>query len=424
MKIKDIKAREILDSRGTPTVAADITLENGITASASVPSGASTGMNEALELRDRDPNRYFGKGVLKAVSNVNDIIAPALVGSCVIDQSYIDKVMIDLDGTKDKSRLGANAILAVSLAVARAAADSLGIPLYRYLGSPSSNILPVPMMNIINGGSHSDSPIAFQEFMIRPVGAQDFNNALRMGAEVFHSLKLVLKQKGLNTAVGDEGGFAPLLSSTEQALDLILSAINKAGYVPGKDVTLALDCAASEFYKNFKYDYKIFEGENSRVLDRDGQIAYLKELIDKYPIDSIEDGMAENDWVGWEVLTAETGHRCQLVGDDLFVTNVDYLAKGIRTGVANAILIKLNQIGTLTETLNAIDMAQRNGYKAIISHRSGETDDTFIADLSVATGSGQIKTGSLSRSERIAKYNRLLKIEQELKGNSTYGITL
>lgn len=424
MKIKDIKAREILDSRGTPTVAADITLENGITASASVPSGASTGMNEALELRDRDPNRYFGKGVLNAVSNVNDIIAPALVGSCVIDQSYIDKVMIDLDGTKDKSRLGANAILAVSLAVARAAADSLGIPLYRYLGSPSSNILPVPMMNIINGGSHSDSPIAFQEFMIRPVGAQDFNNALRMGAEVFHSLKLVLKQKGLNTAVGDEGGFAPLLSSTEQALDLILSAINKAGYVPGKDVTLALDCAASEFYKNFKYDYKIFEGENSRVLDRDGQIAYLKELIDKYPIDSIEDGMAENDWVGWEVLTAETGYRCQLVGDDLFVTNVDYLAKGIRTGVANAILIKLNQIGTLTETLNAIDMAQRNGYKAIISHRSGETEDTFIADLAVATGSGQIKTGSLSRSERIAKYNRLLKIEQELKGNSTYGITL
>ena len=424
MKIKDIKAREILDSRGTPTVAADITLENGITASASVPSGASTGMNEALELRDRDPNRYFGKGVLKAVSNVNDIIAPALVGSCVMDQSYIDKVMIDLDGTKDKSRLGANAILAVSLAVARAAADTLGIPLYRYLGSPNSNILPVPMMNIINGGSHSDSPIAFQEFMIRPVGAQDFNNALRMGAEVFHSLKLVLKQKGLNTAVGDEGGFAPLLSSTEQALDLILSAINKAGYVPGKDVTLALDCAASEFYKNFKYDYKIFEGENSRVLDRDGQIAYLKELIDKYPIDSIEDGMAENDWVGWEVLTAETGHRCQLVGDDLFVTNVDYLAKGIRTGVANAILIKLNQIGTLTETLNAIDMAQRNGYKAIISHRSGETEDTFIADLAVATGSGQIKTGSLSRSERIAKYNRLLKIEQELKGNSTYGITL
>lgn len=424
MKIKDIKAREILDSRGTPTVAADITLENGISASASVPSGASTGMNEALELRDRDPNRYFGKGVLKAVSNVNDIIAPALVGSCVMDQSYIDKVMIDLDGTKDKSRLGANAILAVSLAVARAAADSLGIPLYRYLGSPSSNILPVPMMNIINGGSHSDSPIAFQEFMIRPVGAQDFNNALRMGAEVFHSLKLVLKQKGLNTAVGDEGGFAPLLSSTEQALNLILAAINKAGYVPGKDVTLALDCAASEFYKNFKYDYKIFEGENSRVLDRDGQIAYLKELIDKYPIDSIEDGMAENDWVGWEVLTAETGHRCQLVGDDLFVTNVDYLAKGIRTGVANAILIKLNQIGTLTETLNAIDMAQRNGYKAIISHRSGETEDTFIADLAVATGSGQIKTGSLSRSERIAKYNRLLKIEQELKGNSTYGITL
>ena len=424
MKIKDIKAREILDSRGTPTVSADITLENGITASASVPSGASTGTNEALELRDGDPSRYFGKGVLKAVSNVNHIIAPALTGTCVMDQTYIDKVMIDLDGTPDKSKLGANAILAVSLAAARAASLSLGLPLYRYLGSTNSNILPVPMMNIINGGSHSDSPIAFQEFMIRPVGASDFSNALRMGAEVFHSLKIVLKQKGLNTAVGDEGGFAPLLSSTEQVLDLILTAINKAGYEPGKDVTLALDCASSEFYKGFKYDYKIFEGENSRVLDREGQITYLKELMNKYPIDSIEDGMAENDWVGWEVLTAETGHRCQLVGDDLFVTNVDYLAKGIRSGVANAILVKLNQIGTLTETLNAIDMAQRNGYKAIISHRSGETEDTFIADLAVATGSGQIKTGSLSRSERIAKYNRLLNIEQELNGNSVYGFTL
>lgn len=424
MKIKDIKAREILDSRGTPTVAADITLENGMTASASVPSGASTGVNEALELRDADTHRYFGKGVLNAVNNVNEIISPALIGISVLEQSYIDKLMIALDGTSDKSNLGANAILAVSLAVARAASMSLELPLYRYLGSPNANILPVPMMNIINGGSHSDSSIAFQEFMIRPVGAKDFTNALRIGAEVFHSLKFVLRQKGFNTAVGDEGGFAPLLSSTEQTLDLILTAIRNAGYEPGKDVTLALDCASSEFFKDFKYDYKIFEGERSRVLDREGQIAYLKELINKYPIDSIEDGMAENDWIGWELLTAEIGNRCQLVGDDLFVTNVEYLEKGIRKKVANAILIKLNQIGTLTETLNAIDMAQRNGYKAIISHRSGETEDTFIADLAVATGSGQIKTGSLSRSERIAKYNRLLKIEQELNGNSVYGFAL
>ena len=420
MMIKDIKAREILDSRGTPTVAADVTLENGIKATASVPSGASTGMNEALELRDGDPARYFGKGVLKAVDNVNNIIAPALIGTSVLDQTYIDRTMIRLDGTPNKSKLGANAILAVSLAVAKAAAKSLGIPLYRYLGSPDSNILPVPMMNIINGGSHSDSPIAFQEFMIRPVGADSFSNALRMGAEVFHSLKSVLK----NTAVGDEGGFAPLLSSTEQALDLIISAIRKARYEPGKDITLALDCASSEFYKDFKYDYKIFEGEDSRVLDREGQIAYLKKLMERYPIDSIEDGMAEDDWIGWEVLTSETGSRCQLVGDDLFVTNVEYLAKGIKLGVANAILVKLNQIGTLTETLDAIRMAQRNGYRTIISHRSGETEDTFIADLAVATGSGQIKTGSLSRSERIAKYNRLLKIEQELNGNSVYGFTL
>lgn len=424
MKIKDIKAREILDSRGTPTVAADITLENGMTASASVPSGASTGVNEALELRDADTHRYFGKGVLNAVNNVNEIISPALIGISVLEQSYIDKLMIALDGTSDKSNLGANAILAVSLAVARAASMSLELPLYRYLGSPNANILPVPMMNIINGGSHSDSSIAFQEFMIRPVGAKDFTNALRIGAEVFHSLKFVLRQKGFNTAVGDEGGFAPLLSSTEQTLDLILTAIRNAGYEPGKDVTLALDCASSEFFKDFKYDYKIFEGERSRVLDREGQIAYLKELINKYPIDSIEDGMAENDWIGWELLTAEIGNRCQLVGDDLFVTNVEYLEKGIRKKVANAILIKLNQIGTLTETLNAIDMAQRNGYKTIISHRSGETEDTFIADLAVATGSGQIKTGSLSRSERIAKYNRLLKIEQELNGNSVYGFAL
>lgn len=424
MKIQDIKAREILDSRGTPTVYAEVVLENGVKGHASVPSGASTGMNEALELRDGDPTRYFGKGVLTAVSNVNEIIAPALTGYNVFEQRAIDMKMIELDGTPNKSHLGANAILAVSLAVAKAAANDLNIPLYRYLGGPDAHVLPVPMMNIINGGSHSDSPIAFQEFMIRPVGALTFHDGLRMGTEVFHTLKRVLHDRGLSTAVGDEGGFAPILDSTEQALDLIIEAIHKSGYEPGTDITLALDCASSEFYKDHKYDYKIFEGKSSRVLDRDGQISYLKSLMEKYPIDSIEDGMAENDWLGWEVLTIETGNRCQLVGDDLFVTNIDYLAKGIKSGVANAILIKLNQIGTLTETLEAISMARRNGYKAIISHRSGETEDTFIADLAVATNSGQIKTGSLSRSERIAKYNRLLQIEDELKGQSSYGIQL
>lgn len=414
MKIQNIVAREILDSRGMPTVSADVILENGVIGSASVPSGASTGANEALELRDGDPARYFGKGVLKAVYNVNEIIAPELIGKSVLDQSLIDRIMIDLDGTDNKSRLGANAILAVSLAVARAAARSMDLPLYRYLGGTNANILPVPMMNIMNGGSHSDSPIAFQEFMIRPVGASTFKDALRMGAEVFHSLKKVLRDNGLSTAVGDEGGFAPVLNGTEHALDLIMKAIIKAGYEPGADITLALDCASSEFYKDKKYDYKIFEGENSKVLDMDQQIAYLKSLIEKYPIDSIEDGMSEDDWLGWELLTAELGDKCQLVGDDLFVTNIEYLSKGIERGAANAILIKLNQIGTLTETLAAISLAQRNGYKAIVSHRSGETEDTFIADLAVATNCGQIKTGSLSRSERIAKYNRLLKIEEEI----------
>lgn len=414
MKIQNIVAREILDSRGMPTVSADVILENGVIGSASVPSGASTGANEALELRDGDPARYFGKGVLKAVYNVNEIIAPELIGKSVLDQSLIDRIMIDLDGTDNKSRLGANAILAVSLAVARAAARSMDLPLYRYLGGTNANILPVPMMNIMNGGSHSDSPIAFQEFMIRPVGASTFKDALRMGAEVFHSLKKVLRDNGLSAAVGDEGGFAPVLNGTEHALDLIMKAIIKAGYEPGADITLALDCASSEFYKDKKYDYKIFEGEDSKVLDMDQQIAYLKSLIEKYPIDSIEDGMSEDDWLGWELLTAELGDKCQLVGDDLFVTNIEYLSKGIERGAANAILIKLNQIGTLTETLAAISLAQRNGYKAIVSHRSGETEDTFIADLAVATNCGQIKTGSLSRSERIAKYNRLLKIEEEI----------
>ncbi len=424
MKIKDIHAREILDSRGTPTVAAEVVLEGGCRGEASVPSGASTGQHEALELRDGDMTRYFGKGVLKAVGNVNDIIAPELIGMNVFEQRAIDMAMRELDGTENKSKLGANAILAVSLAVAKAAAAYMKVPLYHYLGAPNSNVLPVPMMNIINGGAHSSSPIAFQEFMIRPVGAASFKEGLRVGAEVFHSLKMVLKDSGLSTAVGDEGGFAPPLTSTVHALDLIMTAIQKAGYEPGKDVTLALDCASSEFYKDGIYDYSVFEGHKGSKLKREDQVEYLEYLVNNYPIDSIEDGMAEDDWAGWEMLTLELGNRCQLVGDDLFVTNIDYLAKGIKTGCANALLVKLNQIGTLTETLEAIAMAQRNKYKAVISHRSGETEDTFIADLAVATNSGQIKTGSLSRSERIAKYNRLLKIEEELKGQSVYGLIL
>ena len=424
MNIKNIIAREILDSRGNPTVAADVYLDCGCVGTASVPSGASTGEHEAIELRDGDKSRYLGKGVLKAVANVNDIIAPALKGMSALEQAAIDKKMIELDGTPNKSKLGANAILSVSLAVATAAAKCLGVPLYRYLGSPDSRVLPVPMMNIINGGSHSDSPIAFQEFMIRPVGAHTFSDALRMGTEVFHALKSVLRERGLSTAVGDEGGFAPDLKGTEDALELIITAIRKAGYRPGQDISLAMDCASSEFYHDGLYDYTIFEGPTARKLDRDAQIAYLKKLIEKYPIDSIEDGMAENDWSGWEFMTQTIGKDCQLVGDDLFVTNVNFLAKGIKTGCGNAILIKLNQIGTLTETLEAIQMAQRNGYKAIVSHRSGETEDTFIADLAVATNCGQIKTGSLSRSERIAKYNRLLKIEQELKGEAVYGLEI
>ena len=424
MKIRNITAREILDSRGTPTVAAEVTLENGVIGTASVPSGASTGENEAIELRDCDKSRYFGKGVLKAVSNVNKIIAPELIGMCVLDQIAIDRKMIELDGTENKSRLGANAILAVSLAAAKAAANHLGQPLYRYIGGTNASVMPVPMMNIINGGSHSDSPIAVQEFMIRPVGAKSFAEGLRMGTEVFHALKGVLKKRGLSTAVGDEGGFAPDLDGTEDALNLIMTAIKEAGYTPGTDVRIALDCASSEFYKDDIYDYTIFEGPQARRLNKEEQIAYLKELIENYPIDSIEDGMSENDWTGWEFMTEAIGKDCQLVGDDLFVTNVTYLEKGIKTGCGNAILIKLNQIGTLTETIEAIEMAKRNGYKAIVSHRSGETEDTTIADLAVATNCGQIKTGSLSRSERTAKYNRLLKIEEELKGQSVYGITI
>lgn len=422
MKINKIFAREILDSRGNPTIEATVMTENGYVGTASVPSGASTGEHEAHELRDGIASRYFGKGVLKAVSNVNDIIAPELVGHSVFEQTAIDRIMIELDGTPDKSRLGANAILAVSLAVAKAASACLKTPLYRYLGTPNSNVLPVPMMNIMNGGSHSDSPVAFQEFMIRPVGAESFSEGLRIGAEVFHTLKKILKEKGLSTAVGDEGGFAPELSGVDEALSLIVKAIEKAGYLPGQDVTIALDCASSEFYLDGYYDYTKFEGKDAMVLNRESQIEYLKELVRKYPIDSIEDGMSENDWEGWKMLTEQLGDRCQLVGDDLFVTNVNFLAQGIRNNCGNAILIKLNQIGTLTETLEAIAMAQRHGYKAIVSHRSGETEDTFIADLAVATDCGQIKTGSLSRSERIAKYNRLLRIEEELGGYSVYGL--
>lgn len=424
MKIRDIKAREILDSRGTPTVAAEVTLECGVKTEASVPSGASTGSREALELRDGDPGRYFGKGTLKAVANVNEIISPALKGYNIFRQTQIDELMMELDGTEDKSVLGANAMLAVSLAVAKTAAAFADVPLYHYLGAPNSNVLPVPMMNIVNGGAHSDSPVAFQEFMIRPLSAHTFKEGLRMGAEVFHSLKKVLRDRGLSTAVGDEGGFAPELSGVDEALGMIMEAICKAGYVPGKDVTLALDCASTEFFRDGVYDYRVFEGPDAKILDAQGQIAYLKELVSNYPIDSIEDGMAEDDWEGWRMLTSALGDRVQLVGDDLFVTNIRYLSKGLDLKCANAVLVKLNQIGTLTETMRTIALAQRNNYAAIVSHRSGETEDTFIADLAVATGCGQIKTGSLSRSERIAKYNRLLKIEEEIGDKGIYAALL
>ena len=421
MKIKSIIGREILDSRGNPTVEVEVKLESGIIGRASVPSGASTGEHEALELRDKDASRYGGKGVLKAVENVNKIIAPALAGWSVLEQRAIDKKMLELDGTKTKSNLGANAILGVSLAVAKAAANYLNVPLYRYIGGVNTYVLPVPMMNIINGGSHSDAPIAFQEFMIRPVGAASFREGLRMGAEVFHALKKVLHDSGLSTAVGDEGGFAPALNGTEDALESILAAIQKAGYVPGKDVMIGMDCASSEFYKDGIYDYTIFEGEKGKKRTSEEQIAYLEELIGKYPIDSIEDGMSENDWEGWKQLTARIGDRCQLVGDDLFVTNVEFLSKGIATGCANSILVKVNQIGSLSETLDAIEMAHRHGYTTVTSHRSGETEDATIADIAVATNSGQIKTGSLSRSDRMAKYNQLLRIEEELGDLAVYG---
>ncbi len=414
MKIKRIKAREILDSRANPTVEVDIVTDSGAFGRASVPSGASTGEHEALELRDNEPSRYGGRGTSKAVANVNSIIAPALTGINVTEQERIDSTLLSLDGTENKSVLGANAILAVSLAAAHAAADYYRMPLYRYIGGIDARTMPVPMMNIINGGAHSDAPIAFQEFMIRPVGAENFAEALRMGAEVFHALKKVLHNAGFSTAVGDEGGFAPPLTDIEAAIESILSAIEDAGYRAGRDITLALDCAASEYYKNGFYDYTIFEGKKGLRRSQHEQIAYLEHLVDRFPIDSIEDGMAENDWEGWQLLTERLSSRCQLVGDDLFVTNTRYLKRGIEQRCANAILVKVNQIGTLSETLDAISMAQRAGFATIISHRSGETEDTTIADLAVAVNAGQIKTGSLSRTDRTAKYNRLLRIEESL----------
>ena len=420
MYITEVIGREVLDSRGNPTVEVDVILECGAMGRAAVPSGASTGEHEALELRDGDKKRYGGKGVTKAVNNVNTVIADTLLGMNVTDQVGIDRVLLELDGTPTKSNLGANALLGVSLACAKAAANALEMPLYRYIGGVNAKVLPVPMMNIINGGSHSDAPIAFQEFMIRPVGAESFREALRMGAEVFHSLKKVLHDRGLSTAVGDEGGFAPALKGTEDALESIIKAIEAAGYKAGEDVMIGLDCASSEFYKDGVYDYSKFEGATGAKRSSAEQVAYLEELISRYPIDSIEDGMSENDWEGWKLLTERIGDRCQLVGDDLFVTNVQYLKKGIEMGCANSILIKVNQIGTLTETLDAIDMAHRAGYTSVTSHRSGETEDATIADIAVATNSGQIKTGSLSRSDRMAKYNQVLRIEEELGDNAQF----
>jgi enolase len=426
MRIEKVIGREILDSRGNPTVEVDVILESGVMGRAAVPSGASTGENEALELRDGDKSRYMGKGVQKAVANVNGPIAEALIGHSALDQIGVDEIMLKLDGTATKSNLGANAILGVSLATAKAAANYLDMPLYRYIGGCNTYVLPVPMMNIINGGAHSDAPICFQEFMIRPVGAPTFKEAIRWGTEVFHNLKSVLKARGLATAVGDEGGFAPKLEGTEDALNVIMEAIKKAGYEPGKDITIGLDVASSEFYEDGKYHYSHLNNgtkkeENGKTLTSDEQAKYMEELINKYPIDSIEDGMAENDWEGWRKLTELIGDRCQLVGDDLFVTNVKYLERGISEGCANSILVKVNQIGSLTETLRAVEMAQRNNYTAVISHRSGETEDATIADIAVATNAGQIKTGSASRSDRMAKYNQLLRIEEELGDRAVYG---
>lgn len=411
--ILNIFARQIFDSRGNPTVEVDVVTENGILGRAAVPSGASTGEHEAVELRDGGQD-FMGKGVSKAIENVNDIIAEELIGFSVFDQNMIDQAMIEIDGTPNKSKLGANAILGVSLAAAKAAANELNMPLYRYIGGVSANTLPVPMMNIINGGSHSDAPIAFQEFMVMPVMAENFSHALKMGTEIFHHLKKALHSRGLSTAVGDEGGFAPTLKGTEDALDTILESIENAGYKPGKEVMIALDCAAAEFFENGKYDYSKFEGEHGKVRSSEEQADYLASLSEKYPIISIEDGMDENDWDGWKYLTDKIGDKVQLVGDDLFVTNVERLSKGIRNGIGNSILIKVNQIGTLTETISAVNMAHNAGYTSVMSHRSGETEDTTIADLAVALNTGQIKTGSASRSDRMAKYNQLLRIEEEL----------
>ena len=418
--IIDIHARQILDSRGNPTIEVDVLTENGALGRAAVPSGASTGAHEAVELRDNDKSRYMGKGVLKAVANVNDVISKELQGMDVFEQNAIDMVMVALDGTDNKGNLGANAILGVSLAVAKAASQESRQPLYRYIGGVNANILPIPMMNIVNGGSHSDAPIAFQEFMIMPVGAPSFSEALRWGSEVFHNLKKILHDRGLSTAVGDEGGFAPTFEGTEDGVETILKAIEKAGYKPGVDICLAFDCAASEFYVDGKYDYTKFEGEKGAVRTSAEQAEYLAQLTEKYPIISVEDGMAEDDWEGWKLLTERIGGKVQLVGDDLFVTNVIRLQRGVNEGIANSILVKVNQIGSLTETIDAVTMAQTNGYTSVMSHRSGETEDSTIADLAVALNCGQIKTGSLSRSDRIAKYNQLLRIEEELGDSAKF----
>ncbi len=415
--IREIKGRQIIDSRGNPTIEAEVTLESGVKGWAAVPSGASTGEKEAIELRDGDKKRWMGKGVSKAVSNISKVIAPELLGKEAFDQAGIDRAMIALDGTKTKSKLGANAILGVSLAVAKASANETGQPLYRYLGGVNARVLPVPLMNIINGGAHADNRLDLQEFMIMPVGAGRFSEALRMATEVFHSLKALLKKKGLNTAVGDEGGFAPDLQSNEEALGLISQSIEEAGYKVGQDIALALDCAASEFYDKGRY---VLEAEKNPERSSDEMISYYGKLLDRYPILSIEDGLSELDWKGWKILTEKLGKRVQLVGDDIFVTNVEIFSKGIKEGIGNSILIKLNQIGTLTETLDAIELAKRSGYTAIISHRSGETEDTTIADVAVATNSGLIKTGSLSRTDRVAKYNQLLRIEEELGAVALY----
>ncbi|MBC6109649.1 phosphopyruvate hydratase [Pedobacter fastidiosus] len=418
--IVNVHARQILDSRGNPTLEVEVVTEAGAFGRAAVPSGASTGQHEAVELRDGDKSTYLGKGVLKAVENVNTKIADALRGIDVFEQNTIDKLMLDLDGTENKGNLGANAILGVSLAAAKAAADEIGQPLYRYIGGVNANTLPIPMMNIINGGSHSDAPIAFQEFMIMPVGAPSFSEALRWGTEVFHTLKGILHDRGLTTTVGDEGGFAPTFDGTEDAIETVLKAIEKAGYKPGSDIYLALDCASSEFYKDGKYDYTKFEGDKGAIRTSEEQAQYLADLSVKYPIISIEDGMDENDWTGWKALTDKVGDKVQLVGDDLFVTNVTRLQRGIDEEIANSILVKVNQIGSLTETINAVSLAQTNGYTSVMSHRSGETEDVTIADLAVALNCGQIKTGSASRSDRIAKYNQLLRIEEELGENARF----